>query len=101
MQYGDIVENLPTDHNEPSLQETQLVDALFTKKKTVFDKIMGESTNILLLGALYILLSLPQIDTLIKRFIPMGESPYMMIGIKAILLMVIYFIVVNIYLVRK
>jgi len=100
-QHGDIVENLPTDQQEPSPHETQLFDTVFTQKKTIFDTIMGESKNILLLGALYILLSLPPLDNLLKRYIPLLESPYMLVGFKAVLLMVIYFVVVNIYLVRK
>lgn len=100
--FGDIIEKLPVDTSVPSHNEIRITDQLFQKKKGIFDKILQNSKNIIILGILFIILSLPFVDNFIIKFINItGTSPYILIGVKAILFMFSYFIIKNIYLARK
>jgi hypothetical protein len=99
---GDILSNLPIDQSLPSHTELKLVDHLFKKKKTFFEKILAHAKDILIIGVLFILFSIPQLDDIIKKFITISnKSPYILLGIKTLLFMLTYFIVKNWYLSRK
>lgn len=99
---GDLIEQLPSDTSIPSHNEIRLVDQFFHRKKNMFDHILNQSKDILMLAGLFILFCLPFIDNIIKKFITVtSTSSYILIGVKTILFVVIYFIIKNIYLVRK
>lgn len=99
---GDMINQLPSDSSVPSHNEIRIVDQLFQQKKGIFDKILSQSKDIIILGGLFILFSLPFTDNLLKQFISVsGTSPYILVGIKTLLFVLIYFIIKNIYLVRK
>lgn len=99
---GDVIEQLPADMSVPSHNEIRIVDQLFQQKKGIFDRILGQTKDIVILGGLFIVFSLPFIDNLIKKFVTAaGTSPYILIGIKALLFVFSYFIIKNLYLARK
>lgn len=99
---GDVIEQLPVDMSVPSHNEIRIVDQLFQQKKGIFDRILGQTKDIVILGGLFIVFSLPFIDNLIKKFVTAaGTSPYILIGIKALLFVFSYFIIKNLYLARK
>lgn len=98
---GDIIEHLPSDQTVPSHNEIRLVDTLFQQKKSIVEKILTNSKDILIIGILFVIFSLPSVDDLIKKFITITEnSTYILVGIKALLFMIVYFIVNNFYLSR-
>lgn len=99
---GDVIEQLPADMSVPSHNEIRIVDQLFQQKKGIFDRILGQTKDIVVLGVLFIVLSLPFVDNLIRKFVTAaGTSPYILIGIKALLFVFTYFIIKNLYLARK
>ena len=99
---GDVIEQLPADMSVPSHNEIRIVDQLFQQKKGIFDRILGQTKDIVILGGLFIVFSLPFIDNLIKKSVTAaGTSPYILIGIKALLFVFSYFIIKNLYLARK
>jgi hypothetical protein len=99
---GDFINQLPADMSVPSHNEIRIVDQLFHQKKGIFDLIMGKTKDIIVLGGLFIIFSLPFVDTLIMKFVTAAStSPYILIGIKALLFVLTYFIINNLYLARK
>ena len=99
---GDLIEQLPSDISVPSHNEIRIVDQLFQQKKSLFDSILHQTKDMIILCGLFILFSLPFVDIFIKKFITItSNSPYILIGVKALLFVVIYFIIKNIYLARK
>ena len=99
---GDAIDQLPADMSVPSHNEIRIVDQLFHQKKGIFDRIMGQTKDIVVLGGLFIIFSLPFIDTLIRKFVTAAStSPYILIGIKTLLFVFAYFIINNLYLARK
>ena len=99
--YGDDINALPTDQTVPSHNEINIVETLFKKKHSTIQKILSGAKETVLLLLLFIVFSLPQIDGLIQKMISAAESPYLLVGIKAVLFAATYFIIKNLYLVRK
>lgn len=99
---GDYIDQLPSDTSVPSHNEIRIVDKFFQQKKSIFDTILLQTKDIIIIGCLFILFSLPFVDNLIKKFVKITEtSPYILVGIKALLFVIIYFFIKNIYLARK
>lgn len=99
---GDIIEQLPSDQTVPSHNEIRIVDSLFQQKKGVVDMILKNTKDILIIGVLFVIFSLPPVDELIKKFFTItATSPYILLGVKALLFMIVYFIVNNFYLSRN
>ena len=99
---GDIIENLPTDKNEPSPPEIQIVDTLFKQHHTTIEKLLIGIQDVILIGILFILFSIPQIDHYVCKISPSSStSPYILIFVKALLFMLSFFLLKNIYIVRK
>ena len=99
---SDPIDSLPTDQTLPSHSEVQIVDALFKQKQSTMNKILSETKDVLFVGFLFIIFSLPQLDDLIRKLVPSAStSPYILLLIKTLAFMGIYFLVKNLYLVRK
>jgi len=98
----DVIETLPVDQNPPSHNEMQILDTLFRKSNGTMQKLFDGTKDVMLVGLLFILLSIPQIDDVIRQFVPStANSPYILILVKAICFMLLYFVIRNMYLVRK
>ena len=99
---GDVIDQLPDDKSIPSHNELRIVDQLFKQKKGIFDSILGQTKDIVVLGGLFVIFSLPFVDDLIRKFVTAAaNSDYILLGIKALLFVFTYFIINNIYLARK
>ena len=103
MQLGDDITKLPVDKNPPSVNEIHLVNSLFTEQnKNMISTILSEGKDAILVGILFILFSLPQIDEMFHKFIPSSKnSIYILLGIKAILITIIWWVIKYFYLSRK
>jgi hypothetical protein len=99
---GDSINTLPTDKNKPSEVDKNITDTIFGENSTITDKLVKEGKDMFIFGLLFIIFSLPQLDDIIKKFIPLTEkSIYALIIIKAILLMVSFWLIKHFYLSRK
>ena len=99
---GDSIARLPVDQSQPSNNELYIVNSLFTKHKSTMDALVAESKDSLIIGLLFIIFSLPTLDSLIKRILPIAEkSPYILVAIKAIAVMALYWLIKHFYLSRN
>ena len=64
---GDPISQLPVDQSQPSNNELQIVNSLFTKHKSTMDTLVEEAKDSVLIGALFIAFSLPLVDGLIEK----------------------------------
>ena len=79
-----------------------LSSTLFKENKGNIHKIFNELKSSVLIGLLFMIFSLPQIDVLIKKCIVIADkSPYILIGIKAFIFVVVFYFLNNMYLVRN
>ena len=99
---GDPISQLPVDQSQPSTNELQIVNSLFTKHKSTMDTLMEEAKDSIFIGALFIAFSLPLVDGLFKKILPVTEkSPYILVAIKALTVMALYWLIKHFYLSRK
>ena len=99
---GDPITSLPMDKSQPSQSEINIVNTLFTKHKSTMDLVIAEVKDSAVIGLLFVVLSLPLTDNLIKKVLPITEkSPYVLIGAKAILLMALFWLTKYFYLSRR
>ncbi len=99
---GDPIRQLPVDQLQPTPEELQIVNTIFKTHKTTMDKVIAESKDALLVGVLFIALSLPQADDLVNKYIPISTtSTYMTLLIKALAIIIFYWVFKYFYLSRK
>jgi hypothetical protein len=102
IQNADVLSNLPSDKTQPTHNELHIVDTLFTQHGKGISAMVNESKDSVLVGLLFVVFSLPMVDDFIKRFVtPAQNSPYILVGVKAIMVMIVYWIVKHFYLAKK
>lgn len=97
---GDNLKALPVDQDPPSPEEVHLMELYFKDKKTKIEQLFSYSKDLIVLGLIFVCLSLPQTDALIIRICPSATSYPTMVVIKAILLVFLFGIIQNIYLAK-
>ena len=100
--YSDDIEKLPIDNNYvPTQNENDIIDSLFGVEKSVMNNIVNETKDLIIIAILFIVLSLKDVDDLIKKFIPVTQnSVYILLLIKTLSFVVIFWIIKNFYLSR-
>jgi hypothetical protein len=102
IQNADVLSNLPSDKTQPSHNELHIVDTLFKQHGNGINAMVNESKDAVLVGLLFVIFSLPIVDGLVKRFVtPAQNSPYILVGVKALMVMVAYWLVKHFYLSKK
>jgi hypothetical protein len=99
--YSDDIENLPLDKTYiPTQNERAIVDSLFgVQNKSVLNKIVNELKDLVLIAILFILFSLKNVDEFIQKVIPASQnSLYILLLIKTIAFVTIFWIFKNFYL---
>lgn len=100
--YGDIIDELPVDNNQPKHDELRIVNTLFKENEGTMTKIGRELKDLFVIGILFILFSLPQVDNMIKKvFPPAVNSIYILVGIKTLIVMVLFWVIKYFYLSKK
>ena len=97
---SDLIQNLPVDDTTPSEDEIQIMNILFKKNQKMMYKLLSSLQDIFILGGLFVLFSNSFVDILIRKYIKRAEVPFILVGIKTILFMIVYYIIHNLYLVR-
>lgn len=90
---GDSIHTLPVDNNPVTDNDKKILSTFFTTPEAS-GKVIGEFKEGLIGAFLFIILSLPQVDEIILKFIDQ-KSPYILILIKAIAFVIGFYIVKN------
>jgi len=99
---GDLIEQLPTDQNDITHQEKYILDSLFSKNINILSKVMSEFKMALVAGLLFFIFTFSFIDSIIKKLFKITEnSTIMLIIIKVILFMVVFYVITNFAISRK
>jgi len=101
-QYQDNIADLPIDNTQPNHEELRIVNTLFKEHKNTINTLVVEMKDLLIIGILFILLSLPQVDSIIQKVIPASvNSIYVLVGIKALIIMLGFWLIKYFYLSKK
>jgi len=93
---ADNLIDLPTDKQPLRQEELLIVDKLFNNHQSTFQKLLVEFKEPLILGILFIALSLPMTDSFIGLIIPgTKNSSIVLLVIKVLLFMTLYYVLKN------
>ena len=99
---GDYIENLPKDTKNADYEKQKpVIDTVFGENETLFKKAMKELSNSILIAVLFILFTLPQIDTLILKNIPNSNNSIVMYAVKCFFIIVLYYLCRNVQFVKS
>ena len=103
MQNYDSIDSLPIDKNgQISQSENNIVNMLFGKDQSTVQKVLDGTKDVLVIGIFFAILSSPIADSTIQKIFPASStSPYILILIKSLIFMLLYFLFKNMYLVKK
>lgn len=103
---GDKIENLPLDSFPPSKEEKEMSRWLFgdtvkeLKKTTA--SVGNEFLKFLYLGGLFLVCSLPVVDSLIRQFIPFCRTSWVpVVLVKTVLFILLFWIFCNATFLKK
>lgn len=99
---GDAIDNLPVDESQPSHDEIRMVNELFKKERSTLTKLLDEVKSVILVAVLFVIFSLPIVDTTLHKFVPITQNSWIILTvIKAIAVMVIFYFISNISFFHK
>lgn len=99
---ADIIEQLPVDQSLPTHDEINLINTIFKKEKTNIQKILNEFKDVLFVGIIFIVLSIPYTENMIKSIVPMTYNyTYLTLIIKALIFIVLFWLIKNFWLIQK
>lgn len=90
---SDLIEILPVDKTQPTYDELNVINTLFKTHNNTMNVLFNEIKETLIVGILFLLFSIPQIDDLFKKFIPISNnSIFFLILIKSLFVMLIFWL---------
>jgi len=100
---ADLISSLPVDETPLNHNEIHILQTLFKEdNRNDISRIFIELKDSVIGGILFALLSIPQIDELLSRIAPTTKhSPIIRIGLKTIIFIALYWIIINFALSRK
>lgn len=100
---ADLLSSLPTNLNQPTHNEIEVINRLFTNSnQNMVKNILLDFQNDFILGIVFVILSLPQVDSVITKFVVITQkSPYILLAVKALLFVLISWLLKNFWLIRK
>ena len=98
----DNINSLPVDQNKPTQHEINTVNKLFTTHQKDVNLLYNEFKSVLLIGILFIIISLPQTHNFLTKNISiLSKSNNYTLLFKSILLMISFWLINNYYLSKK
>jgi hypothetical protein len=98
-QTEDYIKDLQTDNSKNTENEIDIINSIFKEEKN--EKTCSQSNelqNILLIGVLFFIFSLPQIDIIFNRLLQkFNNSIYAVLVVKTLLFMIFYYIIKNLF----
>jgi hypothetical protein len=93
---ADPIVQLPTDNTQPNQDELTIVNSLFKKHSNTIETVANEMKDSIITGILFIVLSLPQVDELIKSLLTFtNNSPIILTIVKALIFIVLFYFIKN------
>ncbi len=84
----DVINELPSDENPVSDNEMKIVNMLFKEKEKIKSKTTKDIFDVVVVGFLFVLISLPCFDSLFQI-----ESTNIILIIKTVLIMFLFWII--------
>ena len=98
----DSIKSLPTNTDIINDLDLQIVNNLFgTSNKSIKENILHEAKDLIIISILFIILSLPQTDKILQKYLPITNNYVYNIILKTIIFVIFYWVIKHFYLIRK
>ena len=98
----DSIKSLPTNTDIINDLDLQIVNNLFgTSNKSIKENVLHEAKDLIIISILFIILSLPQTDKILQKYLPITNNYIYNILLKTILFVLFYWLIKNFYFLRK
>lgn len=98
---GDYIEKLPLDDSKPSAEQMKLVNNIFKENYSTMDKLASEFREGMVIAILFVIFSLPQMDDIIRKFVPSADNTMILTGIKAVIVVLLFYFIKNYHLSKR
>ena len=98
----DSIKSLPTNTDIINDLDLQIVNNLFgTSNKSIKENVLHEAKDLIIISILFIILSLPQTDKILQKYLPITNNYVYNIILKTINFVIFYWVIKHFYLIRK
>jgi len=98
----DSIKSLPTNTDIINDLDLQIVNNLFgTSNKSIKENVLHEAKDLIIISILFIILSLPQTDKILQKYLPITNNYVYNIILKTIIFVIFYWVIKHFYLIRK
>jgi hypothetical protein len=98
----DSLKTLPTDQYPVDASERKIMDSVFVPPPSTFYKFTSELKEPLLAGILFLIMNLPQVDSLISSTVPYAKSSNTsLLFFKTFVFVVLLFLIQNCNIIMK
>ena len=94
MNYQDTIETLPVEESKPNQEQLALAMSIFEYEKEM-NCVGSEVKDVVSIVILFILFSLPQLDELLKKYIPQLRNQVFLVTFKCICVVFLYYMFKN------
>ena len=97
----DSIKSLPTNTDIINDLDLQIVNNIFGNNKNIKENVLNEAKDLIIISILFIILSLPQTDKILQKYLPITNNYIYNILLKTILFVLFYWLIKNFYFLRK
>ena len=98
----DSIKSLPTNTDIINDLDLQIVNNLFgNSNKSIKENVLHEAKDLIIISILFIILSLPQTDKILQKYLPITNNYVYNIILKTIIFVIFYWVIKHFYLIRK
>ena len=105
IEYGDIIEQLPSDNTYISDSDKKLINDIFqplhtTENKKGISSVFSELKSSIIIGIIFFIISLPQMDSVFKRIIN-STNIYVYLLMKMVIFIIVVWMLKNFNLIKS
>lgn len=98
---GDLIETLPIAKQSHTEEQLKVANMIFKEDPSTISVIGRELKDGIIISILFIIFSSVQVDELIKRAIPNSNNMFVLLGVKCIAVVILFYIFKNFHFSRK
>jgi hypothetical protein len=100
MNYQDTIEKLPVEETTPNQEQLALAMSIFDYEKEM-NCVLSEFKESVIIVILFIIFSLPQLDEMLKKYIPPLKNQVFLVGFKCTCVIFLYYMFKNYQVIKQ
>ena len=98
---GDLISSLPVAKQSHTDDQLKVANMIFKENPSMISTLARELKDGIIISFLFIVFSSPQVDELIKKNIPNSNNMFVLLGVKCVAIVILFYIFKNFHFSRK